>query len=139
MEHPGDCLSNTEAHEGRKSHQILILVQYAHQAQDNEVGDPIDDWVLPPSPPPEDRLSKRSKLDGLVEVECAIKPLGFSSTRTFNSNLHPPTLPHRSFSQDPSFSRAQIMEQAARLARLERTKAETAAIIAAAAAAQKEA
>ena len=140
MEHPGDCLSNTEAHEGRKSHQNFKLVQYAHQTQDNEVRDTIDDWVLPPSPPPEDRLSKRSKLDGLVEVECAIKPLGFSSTRSFNSNLHPPPPLHRSLpSQDSGFSQAQIMEQAARLARLERTKAETAAIIAAAAAAQREA
>jgi hypothetical protein len=140
MEHPGDCLSNTEAHEGRKSHQILILVQYAHQTQDYEVGDPCDDWVLPPSPPPEDRLPKRSKLDGLVEVECAIKPLGFSSTRTFNPNSHAPSPAHRGFPQhDPEFLRAQLMEQTARLARLERTKAETAAIIAAAAAAQKEA
>ena len=142
MEHPGDCLSNTEAHEGRKSHLIFILVQCAHQTQDNEVGDPGDDWVSPPSPAPEDRLSKRSKLDDLVEVECAIKPLGFSSTRTFNPNLHPPPPSHRTFPlQEPglSLSRAQIMEQAARLARLERTKAETAAIIAAAAAAQKEA
>jgi [histone H3]-lysine36 N-trimethyltransferase len=140
MEHSGDCLSNTEAHEGRKSRQVLILVRYTHQTQDNEVGDPGDDWVLPPSPPPEDRLPKRSKLDGLVEVECAIKPLGFSSTRTFNPNSHPPPPPHRGFpQQDPGFLRAQLMEQAARLARLERTKAEAAAIIAAAAAAQKEA
>jgi hypothetical protein len=140
MEHPGDCLSNTEAHEGRKLYQILILVRYAHQTQDNEVGDAGDDWVLPPSPPPEDRLPKRSKLDDLVEVEFAIKPLGFSSTRTFNPNSHPPPPPHRGFPQhDSDFSRAQLMEQAARLARLERTKAETAAIIAAAAAAHKEA
>jgi len=142
MEHPRDRLSDTEAHEGRKSLQILIIVQYAHQNQDNEFGDPGDDWVLPPSPPPEDRLPKRSKLDDLVEVECAIKPLGFSSIRTFNPNLHPPPPPHRGFSQsqhDSGFLQAQLMEQAARVARLERTKAETAAIIAAAAAAQKEA
>jgi hypothetical protein len=110
------------------------------KTQDNEVGDPGDDLVIPPSPPPEDRLPKRSKLDDLVEVECAIKPLGFSSTRTFSPNSHPPPPPHRGFLQlDSGFSRAQLMEQAARLARLERTKAETAAIIAAAAAAQKEA
>jgi [histone H3]-lysine36 N-trimethyltransferase len=140
MEHPGDCLSNTEAHEGRKSHLIIILVQYVHQTQDNEVGDPGDDWVSPPSPPPEDRLPKRSKLDDFVEVECAIKPLGFSSTRTFNPILHPPPPSHRNFpQQDSGFVQAQLMEQAARLARLERTKADTAAIIAAAAAAQKEA
>ena len=108
--------------------------------QDNEVGDPGVDWALPPSPPSEDRLSKRSKLTDLVEVECAIKPLGFSSARTFNPNSpHPPS--HRGFPQhDSGFVRAQLMEQgAARLARLERTKAETAAIIAAAATAQKEA
>jgi len=140
MEHPGDCLSNTEAHEGRMSHQILILVQYAHQNQDNEVGDPCDDWELPPSPPVEDRLPKRSKLDDLVEVECAIKPLGFSSTRTFNPNSHTPPAPYRGFPQhDPEFLRIQEQAAAARFARLERTKAETAAIIAAAAAAQKEA
>jgi hypothetical protein len=142
MEHSGDCLSNTEALEGRKSHQSLILVQYTYQTQDNEVGDPSDDWVLPPSPPAEDRQPKRSKLDGLVEVECAIKPLGFSSTRTFNPNSHPPLPPHRGFPQHDSgvsLSRVQLMDHAARLARLERTKAEAAAIIAAAAAAQKEA
>ncbi|KAF8496200.1 hypothetical protein F5888DRAFT_1615065 [Russula emetica] len=87
------------------------------------------------------RIPKRMKgLDDLVEVEFAIKPLGFSSTRTFNPNSHPPPPPHRCFPQhDSDFSRAQLMEQTARLARLERTKAETAAIIAAAAAAQKEA
>lgn len=107
---------------------------------DNEVGDPCDDWVLPPSPPPEDRLPKRSKLDDLVEVECAIKPLGFSSTRIFNSNSHPPPLPQHGFPQrGSSFFQAHLMMQSARVARLERTKAETAAIIAAAAAAQKEA
>jgi [histone H3]-lysine36 N-trimethyltransferase len=140
MEHPGDCLSNTKAHEGRKSHHILILVQCVHQSQDNEVGDPGDDWVSPPSPAPEDRLPKRSKLDDFVEVECAIKPLGFSSTRTFNPNSHPPLPSNRNFPpQDSGFLQAQLMEQAARLARLERTKVETAAIIAAAAAAQKEA
>ena len=133
MEHSRDCLSNTEALERRKS-QILIFIQCAHQNKDDEVGDPCNDWALPPSPPLEDRLSKRSKLDDLVEVECAIKPLGFSSARTFNPNSH------RGFTQhDPIFSQAQLMEQAARIARLERTKAETAAIIAAAAAAQKEA
>jgi hypothetical protein len=80
-------------------------------------------------------------LDDLVEVEFAIKPLGFSSTRTFNPNSNPPPPQHRIFPpQDSGFFRAQLMEQAAaRFAQLERTKAETAAIIAAAAAAQKEA
>ena len=97
--------------------------------QDNGTEDPGDDWALPPSPAPEDRLPKRSKLDDLVEVECAIKPLGFSSVRPFNPNSHPH--PHRGFPQDdPGFLRAQEMKQAARLARLERTKAEAAAIIA---------
>ena len=142
MEYPGDCLSNTEAHEGRESHHILISFNILSQTQDNEVGDPCDDWALPPSPPPEDRLPKRSKLDGLVEVECAIKPLGFSSVRPFNPNSHPHPHPHpypqRGLpQQDSGFFQIQIMEQEARLARLERTKAETAAIIAAAAAAQK--
>jgi histone-lysine N-methyltransferase SETD2 len=104
--------------------------------QDNGADDPGDDWALPPSPAPEDRLPKRSKLDGLVEVECAIKPLGFSSIRPFNPNSH--SQPHRGLPQhDPSVLRALEMQQAARVARLERTKAETAAIIAAAAAAQK--
>ncbi|KAF8487420.1 hypothetical protein DFH94DRAFT_641821 [Russula ochroleuca] len=58
---------------------------------DNAAEDTGDDWALPPSPAPEDRLPKRSKLDDLVEVECAIKPLGFSSIRPFipNSNPHP--------------------------------------------------
>ena len=104
--------------------------------QDNETEDLGDDWALPPSPAPENRLPKRSKLDGLVEVECAIKPLGFSSIRAFNSNPH--SHQHRGLPQhDPGVLRAMEMQQAARLARLERTKAEAAAIIAAAAAAQK--
>ena len=105
--------------------------------QDNGAEDPGDDWALPPSPAPEDRQPKRSKLDDFVEVECAIKPLGFSSIRAFNSNSHPHPSRGLSFLHDPAFIRAQEMEQAARLARLERTKAETAAIIAAAAAVQK--
>jgi histone-lysine N-methyltransferase SETD2 len=106
--------------------------------QDNDAEDPGNDWALPPSPAPEDRLPKRSKLDDFVEVECAIKPLGFSSVRPFNTNSHPH--PHRGLPGcEPEFIRIQKMEQAARerFARLERTKAETAAIIAAAAAAQK--
>jgi len=67
-------------------------------------------------------------LDNLVEVECAIKPLGFTPAKQF--------IPHRPAAislHDQSFIRAVEMDQA----RLARTKAETAAIIAAAAAAQK--
>ncbi|KAH9954870.1 hypothetical protein BC827DRAFT_1365398 [Russula dissimulans] len=93
---------------------------------DNADEEPKDEWARPPSPPPEDRVPKRSKLDNLVEVECPIKPLGFTTTRQFIPH-RPTTLP------DQSFIRAVEMDQA----RLARTKAETAAIIAAAAAAQK--
>ncbi|KAH9984712.1 hypothetical protein BJV77DRAFT_1062120 [Russula vinacea] len=104
---------------------------------DNAAEDPGDDWALPPSPAPEDRLPKRSKLDDLVEVECAIKPLGFSSIRPFIPNPNPHPHPPRGPMHDPARLRAMELERAARLARLERSKAEAAAIIAAAAAAQK--
>jgi [histone H3]-lysine36 N-trimethyltransferase len=77
---------------------------------------------------PEDRQPKRSKLEDFVETECIIKPLGFTPTRVIQPRNFPP--------QDQSFLRALEMDQA-RWARLERTKAETAAIIAAAAAEQK--
>ena len=137
MEHLGDGLSNTEAHEGRESYHILIFCSILSPTQDNAAEDPGDDWALPPSPAPEDRLPKRSKLDDLVEVECAIKPLGFSSIRPFIPNPSPhPHLP-RGPMHDPARLRAMELERAARLARLERSKAEAAAIIAAAAAAQK--
>ena len=99
-------------------------------AQDTVAEDPSDDWASPPSPPPEDRQPKRSKLGDLVGAECAIKPLGFAPTRQFNS--------HRTPSLYELHEQEVLQSQdLARLARLERSKAEAAAIIAAAAAAQK--
>ncbi len=96
--------------------------------------DPSDDWASPSSLP-EERLPKRSKLDDLVTVECAIKPLGFTATRQFHPTVRPPT-----FQEQQEREVAQGHERLlVHLARLERTKAEAAAIIAAAAAAQKEA
>jgi hypothetical protein len=91
--------------------------------------DPSDDWASPLSPPPEERLPKRSKLGDLVEVECAIKPLGFAAPRQFNPAPYRPLTLQEQNERD-------VLQQV-RLARLERTKAEAAAIIAAAAAAQK--
>ncbi|KAI9508050.1 hypothetical protein F5148DRAFT_1303778, partial [Russula earlei] len=93
------------------------------------VSPPSHEWASLPSPPLEDRLPKRSRLDDLVEAECAIKPLGFTPARQFNSHrgVAPP---------DQSLLRTLEVDRA-RLARLERIKAETAAIIAAAAAAQR--
>jgi hypothetical protein len=101
----------------------------------NVAEDPGNDWALPPSPAPEDPLAKLSKLDDLFEVECAVKPLGFLSIRLFNPESAPaptPQAPARS-----NLLRTMEMEQAARLAHLERTKAEVATIIATVAAAQK--
>ncbi|KAI0298466.1 hypothetical protein B0F90DRAFT_1818675 [Multifurca ochricompacta] len=95
---------------------------------DDGAEDPGDDWALPPSPRPEDRLLKRSKLNDLVEAEFVIKPAGFTHARQGNPRILDP--------QEQGLLRLLEMDQA-RLARLERTKAETAAIIAAAAAAQK--
>ncbi|KAH9969992.1 hypothetical protein BGW80DRAFT_1176844 [Lactifluus volemus] len=95
---------------------------------DDTFEDPCAEWASPPSPLPEDRQPKRSKLEDFVETECIIKPLGFTPTRVIQPRNFPP--------QDQSFLRALEMDQA-RWARLERTKAETAAIIAAAAAEQK--
>ena len=101
-------------------------------AQDTGAEDPSDDWVSPPSPPPENRQSKRSKLNDLVEAECAIKPLGFAPTRQFTPNSHRGLYDLH----EQEALRNQEMHLA-RLARIERSKAEAAAIIAAAAAAQK--
>jgi hypothetical protein len=67
-------------------------------------------------------------LDDLVEVECAIKPLGFTPARQFIPHRAPTLSVH-----EQNFIRAVEMDQA----RLARTKAGTAAIIAAAAAEQK--
>jgi len=94
--------------------------------------EPNGDWASPPSPPPDDRQAKRSKLGDLVEAECAIKPLGFAPTRQFNPNSH------RALYElhEQEVLRSQEMHLA-RLAQRERSKAEAAAIIAAAAAAQK--
>lgn len=101
-------------------------------AQDTVAEEPSGDWASPPSPPPDDRQPKRSKLGDLVEAECAIKPLGFAPTRQFNPNSQ------RAFYElhEQEALRSQEMHLA-RLARRERSKAEAAAIIAAAAAAQK--
>ncbi|KAI0287878.1 hypothetical protein BC826DRAFT_1041913 [Russula brevipes] len=86
---------------------------------DNEAEDPCGEWAPAPSPEPEDRQPKRSKLDDLVTAEFAIKPLGFTPARQF--------IPNRGLAmQDQSLLRALEMDQA-----------RTAAIIAAAAAAQK--
>jgi len=65
------------------------FIQYLSPTQDNVAEDPGDDWVLPPSPAPEDRLPKLSELDDFFEVEYAIKPLGFSSIRPSNPKSAP--------------------------------------------------
>ena len=80
--------------------------------------------------------ARKSPVEDLqaIEVECAIELLGFSQ---FNHNSHP--RPLRGLQHDPGLLRVKEMEQAARLARLECSKAETAAIIAAAAAAAQKA
>ncbi|KAI9454239.1 hypothetical protein BJY52DRAFT_1122891 [Lactarius psammicola] len=98
-----------------------------------------DDWASPPSPPPEDRLPKRSKLDDLVESESSIKTLGLTTPRPSNHYRGPTPHDYRNnlMVQNESLIRQIEMMDQARIARLERTKAETAAIIAAAAAAQK--
>jgi hypothetical protein len=65
----------------------------------------------------------------------AVRLLVHPAIQPPNSHPHPP----RGLQHDPGFLRAKEMEQAARLARLERSKAETAAIVAAAAAAAQKA
>ena len=134
MEYPGDCLSDTEALEGAVLFpQLFSFSRYLRPTQDDAAEETNDAWASPPSPPPEDRLPKRSKLDDLVESESnIIKPI----TRPSNQfrpihDYRGPTLHNESMARQ-----VEIMDQA-RLARLERTKVETAAIIAAAAAAQK--
>ncbi|KAH9061931.1 hypothetical protein EDB87DRAFT_1610315 [Lactarius vividus] len=92
-----------------------------------------DDWASPPSPPPEDRLPKRSKLDDLVASESTL--VAFTTPRP-SVNYRGPT-PHDYRAQNESLARQIEMMDQARIARIERKKAETAAIIAAAAAAQK--
>jgi len=108
-----------------------------------------DDWARPPSPPPEDRLPKRSKLDDLEEV-IMTPPLPNNSN---NSQLRGPLTYEYVFQQlvpvrppinnpfrgpnNDVFLRQLLQMDQARVARLERKKAETAAIIAAAAAAQQ--
>ena len=80
--------------------------------------------------------ARRSHVEDLqaIEVECAIGLLGFSLILPFNHNSHPRTL--HGLQHDPGLLRVKEMEQAARLARLEHSKAEMAMLIAAAAAVQ---
>ncbi|KAF8264188.1 hypothetical protein EI94DRAFT_1871740 [Lactarius quietus] len=94
-----------------------------------------DDWAAPPSPPPEDRLPKRSRLDDLVESESTIKTIGYTSTPRPNNQYRGSTMPTPN--EITVLRQLEMQMDQARLARLERKKAETAAIIAAAAAAQK--
>ena len=99
------------------------------------------DWTTPPSPPPEDRLPKRSKLDDLVESSSTpititiprVAPSNNNNNGNTNNNNAQPYTPLL----DGSAAILAQMEQQAHLARLERKKTEMAAIIAAAAAAQQ--
>lgn len=142
MEYTGDCLSDTEALEGACVWLIKNTATTKAPPQD-EVEKTNDDWTTPPSPPPEDRLPKRSKLDDLVESSST--PISISiPTRTMapsNNNTQQqyrsPSLNNITPFLDSSAAIVAQMEQQAHLARLERKKTEMAAIIAAAAAAQQ--
>lgn len=129
MEHPRDCLSDTEALEGTLLPSTLVHSQHLNALTQDDAEETNDDWASPPSPPPEDRLPKRSKLDDLVETESNIK----AAIAARPSNQYRGPIAYN----DGVIRQLAIQMDQARLARLERKKAETAAIIAAAAAAQQ--
>ncbi|KAN0141834.1 hypothetical protein V8E53_000296 [Lactarius tabidus] len=90
-----------------------------------------DDWATPPSPPPEDRLPKRSRLDDLVE---STSPITITRPPPTHGQYRapPPTVVPNNDANTNNLILAQIEQ-----ARIARKKAEMAAIIAAAAAAQQ--
>jgi hypothetical protein len=135
MEYPRDCLSDTKAVKGAFLCILFAITRDLKQPHTQDDAEETNgDWTTPPSPPPEDRLPKRSKLDDLFESSSPITITRPPPNTQFRGGPPPPSaIP----SSDSVRQLEAQMEQARVAARLERKKAEMAAIIAAAAAAQQ--